>query len=430
MAGSPYADLREGRQQTARGAGTTAAGAGTLYGLSRLGAGPSKIPLAVGAARQTARQTYGLERSLGSGVKTATRVAGKVGARTLGPVGAGLLGGAALTGLGVAGVARGRSNQRQARQEIRTSREQRMTRMKAGNGVAVGKRLGVQPTLARRVPAAGRNGKRLTTGQQKNVNAIIGKAKKVDLASRLAGHVGTAQPRPDLRRALAGAEPKSRLTEAAHGKVKKAAPGTNGLGHAVPQHVGASIKPQVPEQMGNALKPAGGSKKNPAQAGGARMPRQNGGQRPTSFGKRRYDPEDERRHQQGALAATGMIGGAALTHRGVRDIRTDTRRAQQRGQSVKDLYPVRPPQHESGLGWPKARSNEEKGQRALGRQQAFERESELYSRHQRAVRSLRKPPALNGAVVTRRAGGKVGAGLALLGAGGALQVHRREPRWD
>lgn len=389
-----------------------------------------------------------------------------------------------------------------------------------GNAVAIGKRIGVQPTLARRTAAAGRNGKRLVTGDAENANRVIGKGLRVDkIRSALAArkmtrktgikpgfesmHTKDLDPlRPTNLRLPTGA-PYTPSTGAngitlrpsrLQGYVNKAAPGTGGMGSLVPQFRGSSLKsltPQAPsfapkQQKAGGLVAAGGTKASApstaglsgvgtassssgaASAGGAggvgkaarvklegRMKGASGAftgrryrqgpkddlaseiwdataKRTRTEGgnvkvvrKRRYDPEDERRHRQGALAATGMLGGSALAVSGGRDIARDTRL--QRGAPAL-LKPGMPPARQNGP-WKdtKGKIRQPGPQERLGEDMAYDLRR---SRHAARVTAHSRLANPKGVQVTGRAAGKLGGGLALVGAGAALHRRRREPRWD
>jgi hypothetical protein len=402
----------------------------------------------------------------------------------------------------------------------------------SGNAVAVGKAFGVKPTLARRVPAAGRNGKRLVTGDPENANRIIGKGVRADkikalLSARKAGktvarsdvnalgedtldrHFGNRMARANDVAAGTRRTSEQRLSSGvvyrgagrfpggAPGGVGKAAPGTNGMGSLVPQFRGASLKsltPQAPsfapKQTGAkapGLVAAGGSKPSTAGlsgvagstgsgtgsaglssgggAGGvgkaarisleARAKGVHGMHLGRKYGqgpkddladdvwdaltkrrrseggnvkvvrKRRYDPEDERRHRQGALAATGMLGGSALAVSGGRDIARDTRL--QRGAPAA-LKPGMPPARLNGP-WKDAKGKirQPSPQERQGEDMAYDLRRKRHAARVEAHSRLANP---KGVQVTGRAAGKLGGGLALVGAGAALHRRRREPRWD
>lgn len=351
------------------------------------------------------------------------------------------------------------------------------------NAVAVGKRLGVKPILARRTAAAGRNGRRMRTGDAENAHAVIGKGPRRSTS-------------PD--EVLRDAEKHRRTTRpetwpASHGDFGKAAPGTNGLGMLVPAMRGQARNSLVPQtsasatgqQKGSKLAAFGGTK--PATAGmsgttatstgsagtsssGAaatgvgkgvkrikleRLPTGASGshvgrryrqgpkddlatdiwdaltkKRRTEGGnvrvirKRRYDPEDERRHRQGALAAGSGLGGAALVASGGREVVRDTKGVRR---ARTDLDPGHPPMARAGEWRSGGRLRKPTPQESLGELMAHDKDMKSYGARLDAYRKLRNP---KGAVVTGRAAGKVGAGLALLGAGAQLHRQRREPRFD
>lgn len=335
----------------------------------------------------------------------------------------------------------------------------------SGNAVAIGKRLGVKPTLARRVPAAGRNGKRLITGDPENANRIIGKGVRADkikglLSARRAAKVVEATPKPKPYQSVTNVRPGGRLNGNVQG-VGKAAPGTNGMGTLVPQFRGASMKsltPQAPSFAPKAstgakapgLVAAGGSK--PPTAGLSGVSGSTGGTAGTTggggggaaaggVGKRRYDPEDERRHRQGFAAATSLIGGGALGTAGARQIHGETRRAREQASKpsahLATLRPSKyPPPGPTGRTSRSLKDGAGKlvpaQEQRLAEAMAHDVNHGRWSQQVAAWNELQHGPrrSLKGAVVTRGAGGKLGGGLALAGLGLTLHRHRREPRWD
>lgn len=143
-----------------------------------------------------------------------------------------------------------------------------------------------------------------------------------------------------------------------------------------------------------------------------------------TLSKRRYDPEDERRHRQGALAAGSGLGGAALVASGGREVVRDTKGVRR---ARTDLDPGHPPMARAGEWRSGGRLRKPTPQESLGELMAHDKDMKSYGARLDAYRKLRNP---KGAVVTGRAAGKVGAGLALLGAGAQLHRQRREPRFD
>ena len=521
-----------------------------------------------------------------------------------------------------------------------------------GNGTAVGKRLGVAPTLARRVPAAGRNGKRLTTGEQHNVRAIVGKGsirnprnarigaaalgvgavgyaasphgKKMVRQGALGGQlyrhspefrnmdrstrrsfirdfdsaaqrikqekasIGKGARADKIRAVLRGRksthqhpngqtaeittpsrlgralgqkktagwghtttygdlppqrQPGSGVTYIGPGRFKdvvgKALPGTNGMGTLVSAHRGKSAAGLVAQSQSTAsmagrstlsaggVKAFGGTKPSTAGLSGT-GPQASGGGGSTvggtaggvgkgvgsaarlfgggfksgfkgskfnvgrgeisrlsspanrtarrgmrigqhvgdnaggyaiggavtaaavgtpgvasgvkswkrdDVGKRYYDPEDERRHRQGALAAAAGIGGAELGRRGVLDVQRDTRTAREAkrvpGAAVATLRPSKyPPAGPTGAVSRKIKAPA--AEQRLAEAMAHDVKYQRWQQQNEAWKELSRAPggSLKGAVVTRRSAGKLGGGLALLGAGASLHRARREPRRD
>lgn len=270
--------------------------------------------------------------------------------------------------------------------------------------VRVGKRLGVAPVLARKVPAAGRGGRRVLTGDQVNARRVIGKAlnPKSVLGSGMSGlksgFGGWKDPAKSVGESV-GAQRAHRVGRLAGqgGSIGAANPGKTGLA------TGA---------LGTAAVMGGNGQRNPRPMTPSLYAP------PTPFGKRTYDPETERNFRLGAGAAATGIAGTALAAGGARQIRRDTRSL--KAMDVPHARTVPPPLspfRPDGKLRPDDRSV---------RAREAERKNAQASNARRGQMLENK----KGARVTRRAGGKVAGGVALLGGSGALLRTRNEDRWD
>ena len=248
----------------------------------------------------------------------------------------------------------------------------------------VEKRLGVQPVLARRVPAAGRGGRRIVTG-----TVAKSEISKVSLSGIKS--LGSAFKQP---KAMASGF-KSGLASGRAGRTPLLSSANSGT------RVGANVGQAIGSNPIKSGIIAGGGIGGMAMAGNGQRDKPTMYAPPPSpiygmggFGKRSYDPEGERRFRQGAGAAATGVGALELARRARRTVQADSAH-------TRDLVGRKGPQPKQ----PQARQAQE------------------------AAR-LKRLQSIRGTTVSRKGALQALGALGLTGASGALIRNRNEERWD
>lgn len=299
-----------------------------------------------------------------------------------------------------------------------------------GDSVAVGKRFGVAPVLARRTPAAGRNARKVVQ------TGIIGKAsapKMTPAIAELRRKLAGAEPQGEMTRRLAAAKAKpvskNVLSEVAAG-LKTGLRGASGPGSSAAE--ASAIKFGAGANAG-AQKVGGLVAAKPVQsvavagAGGIALGRAS--KKPVS--KRRFDPEDERRHRQGLEAGALGTGGVAAAGYGGRGVVRDTKalRADHGGKGLaRVLHPGPAPVRFNSVT--RGGTADRKAQEKIGNLQAYDAEMNQYARRLDATNKLKRVKTPGGALIRGRNAALVGGGLGAVGLAAAHHGQRRESRWD
>lgn len=313
---------------------------------------------------------------------------------------------------------------------------------------------GFAPVLARRTAMAGRGARRVITGDQVNARRVVGKSVQGSLGSigRYQATAGTA-----VRRKVAGDEPKgllaTRIKAAQQRPVAKASLGgfmtglrnagqvarggfkaglaqSRGITGAAAKPklgMGASVASARSKPMGMLGRASMTAGKNPMATGAVAGAGLMGGAGALSgsgprespsiytpptpmyagFGKRSYDPENERRFRQGAAATGSGAAGLALGAYAAREGRDATRVARRGAAFGPHAGKLQVIELDNGKG--------------------NKISAKLVS--QRAVHTADRLKR-GGVAITRR-GGVAGLGaLGALGTSGALVRSRHEERWD
>lgn len=234
----------------------------------------------------------------------------------------------------------------------------------------------VAPKLARKIAAAGRGANRVLTGDKQT--GVIGKGVLADVAMAMRGAQGPASQKASG--AVAGVR-------------------------------AARLKPATTAATAGIAGAAGGYGAN------------------KGVSKRRFDPEDERRHRQGLYAGAGLTGGAVATGYGVRGTARDT----QALRKVPD-YPA-PGREPSMPSFVRAgNTNVEFANLSPAKQLELKalhdkkhgRWSENKTRHE-TIASLKTK---RGVVLRGRNAALLGGGIGAMAGAAALHSQRRESRWD
>lgn len=329
---------------------------------------------------------------------------------------------------------------------------------------------GVIRPIARVTGAAGRHGRRIVTGDPENKLRVIGKgtysipalnsggrraltqaAQSADHAMRVKVETGARALR--LNKPRVGAvqkfsmggirtglkalqHPKELLGGIRHG-MKAGNAELRGAASRLPfshvnpgTRVGQSIGGSIGLNPGRAGLAAGGvggvagakllSSKKPATP--VAPPSPYGDFSP--YGKRYYDPENERRYRAGAASAATGIGGAYLLHQGQKEVRRDSRglSALRNMDEERTNHGAKEPDYAGLTPDQKAKKERDFARRA----------ADAGDKNKRGIKINAARSAVGGrSVILRpRSAGKLGGGLALVGASGALLRNRNEERWD
>lgn len=298
-----------------------------------------------------------------------------------------------------------------------------------GDSVAVGKRFGVAPVLARRTPAAGRNARKVVQ------TGIIGKAsapKTTSAIAELRRKLAGAEPQGEMTRRLAAAKAKpvskNVLSEVAAG-LKTGLRGASGPGRSAAEasaiKLGAGVNAGA-QKVGGLVAAKPVQSAAVAGAGGIAL----GMASKNPVAKRRFDPEDERRHRQGLEAGVLGSGGTYAAARGVGQIRRDTKRLR----NVPD-YPAPKGAERKMPAFQRIGGNNiamadlppeyrEKLQNEVSASNA--RRTDNLARHA----TIAELKANKGALVRGRSAALIGGGLGAVGLAAAHHGQRRESRWD
>lgn len=330
--------------------------------------------------------------------------------------------------------------------------------MSYANGTSVGRKQvfnkgfrtqSVAPVLARRAAAAG-------TRQRKVVQTgVVGKALNPEQAARLANVKGKKAVGPEGVRYRRAIYSRHAVTDKAE-RHELGGLDSNGLARATRRRgvsysdlerhmrskeprgdaggVFKGVLKDVAAAMTGTTKPMAAAPAAPASGGlkAVRSPSSSapkplaGSATPTPMAKRRYDPEDERRHRQGFYAGAGATGGAMATGYGVRGIARDTRRVLRTpdvphpGEKVHGLRQVL-----NGHGY------EDLDEAGKAKLDALNAGANLRHENQRlAHQAVRNLKSHRGVLVRPRAAALTLGGLAAMGGSAKLQSRRRESRYE
>lgn len=148
-----------------------------------------------------------------------------------------------------------------------------------------------------------------------------------------------------------------------------------------------------------------------------------------SVAKRRYDPEDERRHRQGFQAGAGAAGGTLMLGYGVRGVRRDTARVMS---TPEPPHPGSAPTRQKtlsvrGKSIPYHLLTDEERAIIDNKHKAAYDSYKAQHAARDAVRSLKSQ---RGVLLRPKPAALLGGGLATLGLAGAHQGRRHESRYD
>lgn len=347
--------------------------------------------------------------------------------------------GAALTGAGVYGVAR--ANRKE----------------EASKGLA---RQSVMPTLARVKPNG--NLRRMVTGDALNTRRVIGKGVYTIPSSQISrgGKAGVKQLRATSRQAemsqwqrarpgqvekfsptglwrgfSAGAKQVGAKAQGAWGGAKAGFAGVK-TSAALPSSRTASVGGAVAqgEKFGMAGQRAvTGAKSRPGlvlAGAGAAGAGAGYSLNKADLAKRRFDPEDERRHYRGAATGLAAAGGlAALGNAG----RIAGRDRQQLRDSLPNKVDISGLKPKPLVGKPRRINSEADDAYTTRLQARVDDHKARTDVHARTTRQLKNAEALRGRKLVPVGGRSAGhglAGLALIGTAAGLHRNRHEERWD
>ena len=307
--------------------------------------------------------------------------------------------------------------------------------MQSGNGVTVGKRYvevakgltrqSVAPTLARVRPMAGGRGRRILTGDQ-NSSKIIGKAdvEKLFLGGGLPALKAAATG--GLSAVKTGVKAGSGTATALASPAAKPLRMAQAVGTKVGQGLGAAQANPMAAGLGAGA--VGGAGLNSLAR---RKPTQPAP--PPSIAKRRYDPEDERRHTQGVVAGvSGTAGLASLAYAG-RQARRDTT-AMRSGAASVAPYRKPPQAPDTTLRDKNGRPHGSTASQVQYKQNVEQTHAHAmnawHGEQKGRASAAARLKSTRGVLVRGRTAAAGAGGLALLGTASALGRRKKESRWD
>lgn len=327
-------------------------------------------------------------------------------------------------------------------------------------GIAKGiTRQGVLPVLARRLPAAGRNGRRIITGKSIGTKAklFLKPTKKVVAAQipkqyggvtnirpggRMPGlNIGKADvekfsPTGAFRSLLATGRAAAGGAKAGLAGMKPASilPSAQTASHGTAVGRGAKVGGFAATRPGATAGIIGGSAAAAGVGTGYALHRNVG--KADLLSKRRYDPEDERRQQRGVMTGAAGVTGLGALGQSYRLARRDGKSLT--GQrDLGDFSPLRPMrdatpllQRKATKKNPLAEPDDEYKARLDAHTAKHKEKHAAYGRLQHARDVGEKVKGRKLIAVGGRSAGYGAAGIALIGTAGALHRGRKDERWD